>query len=86
MSSPPRAATTENRSPPVRNAVLDGAELLELGMRVGRQQLRQHPGHRLEVQPMRGNVDRRDVPTTRYGPLTDVHHQRVAVGANNCGQ
>ena len=54
-------------------------------MRVGRQQLRQHAGHRFEVEPVRRDVDRlRAHDDVR--PLADVHDERVAIGADNRGQ
>ena len=49
------------------------------------EQLRQHPGHRLEIEVVRRNVDRLgaddDVRT-----LTDVHDERVAISADNRGE
>ena len=65
--------------------MFDGGILLEDGQAIGRQQLRQHAGHHFDRQPVRRDVDgaraRHDVR-----PLSDVHHQRVAIGANNRGE
>jgi hypothetical protein len=62
--------------------LFDGTELLERDQTIGRQQLRQHAGHHLECQAVRGDVNgvraRHDVR-----PFSDVHHQRVAIGAND---
>jgi hypothetical protein len=66
----------------VGQPVFHGAEFLERDQALGRQQLRQHAGHHFDRQRVRRDVDgaraRHDVR-----PLTDVHHQRVAIGANN---
>ena len=66
----------------VGQPVFDGAEFLERDQALGRQQLRQHAGHHFDRQPVRRDVDR---ARARHDvrPLTDVHHQRVAIGANN---
>jgi hypothetical protein len=65
--------------------VLDRAILLEGGQDVGRQQLRQHAGHHLERQPVGRDVDG---ARTRHDvwPLSDVHDQRIAIGADNRGE
>jgi len=68
-----------------RHLVFDRAELFELFVGVFGEQLRQHPGHRLEIEVVRRNVDRLgaddDVRT-----LTDVHDERVAISADNRGE
>ena len=65
--------------------MFDGAEFFELRLRLGRQQLRQHAGHRLEVEPVRRDVDRLRADDD-VRPLADVHDERVAIGADNRGQ
>ena len=67
------------------NPVFDRAEFLQLRLRFAGQQLRQHAGHRVEIEAVRRDVDRLRADH-HVGPLADVHHQRVAVGANDCGQ
>ena len=68
----------------LRHLVLDGAELLELRLRLRRQQLRQHPGHRIEVQSVRRDGD--GLRAHDYvRPLADVHDEGVAIGADNRG-
>ena len=65
--------------------MLNGAKFLELLLRISREKLRQHPGHGFDGKSVRGNIDR--LCAHHYvGPLADVHDQRVAVGANDCGQ
>ncbi|HEX7282172.1 MAG TPA: hypothetical protein VF239_08955, partial [Vicinamibacterales bacterium] len=62
--------------------VLDGAKFIEGAKRICRQQLRQHADGGVEREIVRRNVQRirshHDVRT-----LTDVHDERVAVGAND---
>ena len=68
-----------------RQFVLDGAEIVESSKRVVRQELSQHSGHGVEVQSMGRKLDRaRRRDDVR--PFADVHHQRVAVGADDCGK
>ena len=69
----------------LRKPMLHGAKFFELRQRLGGQQLRQHSGHRIEIQSVRGNVDRLRADD-HVGTLADVHHQRVAIGANNRGK
>ena len=64
----------------LRDSIFNRAELFELRLCVGRQQLRQHAGHRLEIRPVRRDVDRQRSDDDA-GPLADVHHERVAIGA-----
>ena len=65
--------------------MFDGAELLQRILGGRGQQLLQHAGHRAEVQDLRRQVLRAGAHDD-VRPLTDVHHQSVAIGADHRGQ
>ena len=70
---------------PRRQAMFDGAELLKRILGGRGQQLLQHAGHRAEVQDLRRQLLRARAHDN-VRPLTDVHHQSVAIGADHRGQ
>ncbi len=69
----------------IREPVLHGAKFLERRQHVRRQQLRHHPDGGVQREFVCRNVQRIG-SHNHVGTLADVHHQRVAVGANDCGQ
>ena len=89
MSSPPRAATTVNRSAPPAGLdaefVLDRAHLAQAAQRVGGEQLREQPLHGPETQALTRKFDRTG-SSHHVGFLPHVQHQGVAITANDGGQ
>ena len=69
----------------VGQPMLHRAELLERGQGLRRQQLRHHLHGGVECQLVCRDVER-TLAHDNVRPLADVHHQRVAVGANNRGE
>ena len=69
----------------VRQPMLHRAEFFERGQRLRRQQLRHHADGRLERELVRRDVERA-LANDDVRPFADVHHQRVAVGADYGGE
>ena len=69
----------------IRQPMLHGAKLLERDQRLSGQQLRHHADGGVERELVCRDMERA-LADYNVRLLADVHHQRVAIGANNCGK